>query len=361
MKGHLERVQTLIVRCPNWVGDIVMATPTLDCLRENLPHARIIGLLREKAHGIVKDGPWFDALVDCQDKTWSGMWRAAKQIRQYAGDMAIVLPNSVRSAMTVCLGGAKEIYGYRRSFRGFFLSGGPEPVRKNHRILPLPMTEYYLGICRWLGLKTPEQVKPRLFVGQELLGRGEALLRKYGIGEKDMVIGLNPGASFGSSKCWPAENFAEIAELCESRLGACIMLFCGPGEEDIAQAIITQSQAKIIDTGRDRIDLEMLKPLIRRCSLLITNDTGPRHYAVAFDIPVVVIMGPTDPRYTGANLERTIVIRKELDCSPCHKKICPRRHECMTGITPGEVFAAAEKLLTECEHYGALRISEKMA
>jgi len=361
MKEHLDTVKTLIVRCPNWVGDIVMATPTLDCLRESFPGAKIIGLLRKKAHGIVRDGPWFDALIDCQDRTWTGIWQTAKQLRQYTGDVGIVLPNSVRSAMTVWLGGAKEIYGYRRSFRGVFLCGGPEPLHDNHGIQPLPMTEYYLEICRWLGLKTAEQVKPRLFIGEEVLRRGESLIRKYGIYEQDLVIGMNPGASFGSSKCWPAENFAELADLCEGHLGARILLFCGPGEEDIAQTIIGQSHAKIIDTSQDRIDLELLKPLVRRCNLLITNDTGPRHYAVAFDVPVVVIMGPTDPRYTNSNLEHTIVLRKELPCSPCHKKVCPNRHECMTKITAGEVFSAAKKLLKECKQYGALHISQEMA
>jgi heptosyltransferase-2 len=347
MRKSLGSINKLVIRCPNWVGDIIMAIPALDCLRESFPHAKIIGVLTSNAQGIVRDGPWFDGFIDCQDKSWRGFWRMVKEMRRLKPDMAILLPNSVRSALTVWLGGTKEIYGYRRNSRGIFLSGGPEPVRKNRRILPMPMTEYYLEICRWLGLKTPGQAKPRLFVGEELLQRGKTLLLKYGIAEKDMVVGLNPGASFGSSKCWPTRNFAELAELCEKQLGARIMLFSGPGEEDIAQAIITQSQANIIDTRQDRIDLELLKPLIRRCNLMITNDTGPRHYAVAFDVPVVVIMGPTDPRHTSANLEHTIVIRKELDCSPCHKKVCPAKHECMTEITPGEVFAAAEELLRE--------------
>jgi heptosyltransferase-2 len=89
----------------------------------------------------------------------------------------------------------------------------------------------------------------------------------------------------------------------------------------------------------------LLKPLVKRCNLMVTNDTGPRHYAVAFDVPVVVLMGPTDPRYTNANLERTVVLRQELPCSPCHKKVCPRGQECMTGITPSMVLAAARSLL----------------
>jgi heptosyltransferase-2 len=246
------------------------------------------------------------------------------------------------------LGGAKKVYGYRHNLRGAFLSGGPEPIRSNHEIVPVPMTQYYLEICRWLGLEVPQSAKPRLFINENLLERGQSLIRKYGIQEQDLVIGLNPGASFGASKCWPAEHFAKLAELCQAELNAKLLLFSGPGEEDIAQALVTQSRAKIIDTRGDHIDLELLKPLVRRCNLLVTNDTGPRHYAVAFDVPAVVIMGSTDPRYTASNLDKTIVIRKELDCSPCHKKVCPLDHECMTLITPAEVFTAATKLLKEC-------------
>lgn len=107
------------------------------------------------------------------------------------------------------------------------------------------------------------------------------------------------------------------------------------------------TQADIIDTTPDRIDLALLKPMIKRCDALITNDTGPRHYAVAFDVPVVAIMGPTDPRYTAANLDKTAVIRQELECSPCHKKVCPTDHRCMKDITAEMVIEATQKLLHE--------------
>jgi heptosyltransferase-2 len=324
-----------------------MATPLLDCFRENFPEARIIGLLKKSAQGIVRDGPWFDDFIDGQNKSFGGFLDTVKQVRRHRPDMAVLLPNSLRSALTVRLGGAKKVYGYRHNLRGAFLSGGPEPVRRNGQIVPVPMTQYYLEICRWLGMEVPQSVKPRLFINEKLLERGQSLLRKYGIAEKDLVVGLNPGASFGASKCWPAERFARLAELCQAELNAKLLLFSGPGEEGIAQALMTQSRAKISDVREDNVDLELLKPLVRRCNLLITNDTGPRHYAVAFDVPAVVIMGSTDPRYTASNLDKTIVIRKELDCSPCHKKVCPLEHECMTQITPDEVFTAATKLLKE--------------
>jgi ADP-heptose:LPS heptosyltransferase len=202
---------------------MVMATPFLDCIRENFPHARITGIVGKNAQGIVRDGPWFDDFIDCEDKKLAGMWRMIKKIRVLKPDMAILLTNSVRS------------------------------------ILPV-----------WLG----------------------------------------------------------------------------------------KTKAPIINTANDHIDLELLKPLIKRCNLLVTNDTGPRHYAVALDVPVVVIMGPTDPRYTSANLDKTVVIRTEVECSPCHKKICPTDHRCMTQITPWMVFEAGGKLLHGRNKYEAIALSK---
>jgi len=125
-----------------------------------------------------------------------------------------------------------------------------------------------------------------------------------------------------------------------------IILFTGPGEEAIADRIVAAATVPIINTAPDKVNLALLKPLIKRCGLLVTNDTGTRHYGVAFDVPTVVIIGPMDPTYTAANLERSFLIRKELDCSPCNLKKCPvDHHACMTGITPEDVLAGSLKLL----------------
>jgi heptosyltransferase-2 len=347
MVSKLSDVETLAVRCPNWVGDIVMATPVFECLRRSLPQARIVGVLKKSAQGIVKDSPWFDAFVDANDKTWAGFLQMRSQLRSLSPDAAILLTNSLRSALTMRLSGVRRIYGYRRQGRGVLLTGGPA-ASPNGKVTPIPMGQYYLEICRWLGLNVPPEPRPTLFIGEELYRRGDAILARYGVGESDFVVGLTPGASFGSSKCWPAEYFAELAQLVQGHFKAKIILFCGPGEEDIRRAILNEAKADIIDAQAGGIDLEVLKPLVKRCNLFITNDTGPRHYAVAFDVPVVVLMGSTDPRYTDANTARTIVVRKELDCSPCHKKVCPRQHECMKEIRPAEVFAAAQRLLSVC-------------
>jgi heptosyltransferase-2 len=338
-------IKTILVRCPNWVGDIVMATPFFDCLRDSFEKARLVGIVRSYAQGILRDGPWFDSFIDCGDKTWGGFWTMVGAIRKLRPDMAIVLPNSIRSVVPIRISGVRNVYGYRRSGRGFLLSGGPQPRRQGGQIEPIPMVDYYLEIARWMGLKTQAEPAPKLYIRGTTEEEADRLLYRYGIGPDEMLVGLNPGASFGSSKCWPAEYFARTAALIKQEFNCKIILFVGPGEEGIASAIESQTGTEIINTSNDKIDLELLKPLIRRCSLLITNDTGPRHYAVALDVPVVVIMGPTDPRYTASNLENTIVLREDLPCSPCHKKQCPTDQRCMRSITPEMVLQAGRELL----------------
>ena len=161
-----------------------------------------------------------------------------------------------------------------------------------------------------------------------------------------MVIGLNPGASFGSSKCWPTEYYAKLAEMLEKQYCSRVFMFTAPGEEQIAQEIMAKTNASIIDMRKEGLDLDLLKPLVKRCSLLVTNDTGPRHYAVAFGVPVAVIFGSTDPGLTASNLEKTATIRLELECSPCQQKICPlEHHRCMKDLKPESVFLQIRELM----------------
>ena len=105
IKKGIKHPDKLIIRCPNWVGDIVMAIPALDCFRQNFPDTKIIGIIKKNAQGILRDGPWFDGFIDCNDKSWSGFWNMAKQIKACKADMAVLLTNSVRSALSTWMGG----------------------------------------------------------------------------------------------------------------------------------------------------------------------------------------------------------------------------------------------------------------
>lgn len=346
--NQLLNSRHILVRCPNWVGDLIMATPLFECLRKNLPGVRLTALTRTYNAKVIADAPWIDAIVPCEDKSIAGLLATARAVKDSGADTALLLPNSLRAYLPVRLAGISAIYGYRRGGRKYLLKG-PLPARDDHGILPMPMVDYYLDLCRWLGLELPTHPAPSLYVSAELSAAAARLLEKYGIADRDMVVGLNPGAKFGSSKCWPPEYFARLAEMLERRWNCRMLLFVGPGETQIADEIMAMTKAKLINTDPDRIDLALLKPMVRRCDLLITNDTGPRHYATAFKRPVIVIIGPTDPRYTSSNLEQSMVLRKELSCAPCHRKECPENHECMRGITPDEVLEAASRLLAESD------------
>ena len=347
MAGTLKQPKTILVRCPNWVGDLVMATPFFDSLKKNFPEARLIGLMRKRLGQVLRDSPWFDQIIEVNDKTSRGFIHTIRLIRSLSPDMGILLPNSIRSTLEMWLGGTRDIYGYRRGGRTPFLTGGPQPIREGWKIIPLPMVEYYSKICLSMGLGLPEDMKPLLFFSESVHNKCDRLLKKYGINPGDLVIGLNPGARFGSSKCWPPGHFAALAELFEETFHCKLLLLVGPGEDALAEAIVEQTHAHIANTAADKIESDQITPLIQRCQLLVTNDTGPRHYAVAFDVPVVVIMGPTDPRYTASNLEKTSVLRHDVDCSPCHKKVCPRDHVCMREITPAMVLEAGKQLMVD--------------
>jgi heptosyltransferase-2 len=174
--------------------------------------------------------------------------------------------------------------------------------------------------------------------------RAREYRKAFGIEAGEPLIGLNPGASFGASKLWPARHFAAFGDAVSERYGLRTILFVGPGEEGIAAEIERLMERKPINTAARPLPLDVLKPFIRDLKLLVTTDTGPRQYAVAFGVPAVVVMGPTDPRYSAINLEKTEVVRHDVPCGPCHLKVCPIDHRCMVGITPQEVLGRLEEL-----------------
>ena len=119
----------------------------------------------------------------------------------------------------------------------------------------------------------------------------------------------------------------------------------GPGEEGIAEAIANAMATPVINTAQEILALDVLKPFVRDLSLLLTTDTGTRQYAVAFDVPIVCVMGPTDPRYSGIHLEKTEVLRHDVPCGPCHLKTCPTDHRCMNDISVDEAFERTAALV----------------
>ena len=349
--------RNILVRAPNWVGDLVMATGSMADLRRSFPGARITVLLPPSRMAVLRGGAHFDALIPDPGKSLEAVWRLSRDLRARRFDLALVYPNSVRSALAPWMARIPVRIGYGGGFRRLLLTrslpepgprppGPPEPPCRGAgpRRLPTPMASRYAALAAASGARAGDG-RPTLAVSAGCEERSEARRRELGIPPGERLIGLNPGSSFGASKLWSAERFARLGDLLSERLGRRIILFVGPGEEAIGRRIASLLRSPAIDTGGAPLDLELLKPFVRDLDLLVTTDTGTRHYAVAFRVPVVVVMGPTHPGFTAAHLEETEVVRKDVPCGPCHLKVCPTDHRCMTLIEPEEVLARSLALL----------------
>jgi len=336
----------IVVQAPNWVGDMVMATPTFRALRESYPSAHIALVLRPYVQPILTGAPWFNELIPYDSRGLRPFWQLVRRLRADRYDLAVILPNSFRTALEAWFGGARRRIGYDRRCRGILLSDPIAPPRDaKGRFVPRNMVDYYLTLCQHLGCQNLSQ-REELFVTEDCQRRADALFEKYGIGPETRLVGINPGGAFGSSKLWPAERFSVVADALADRTNFRIILLGSPSERPILEAVAKGMQHEAILPAPGELDLDVLKPIIRRSCLLVTNDTGARHFAVAFDVPAVTIMGSTSPLYTEVNMERQIVVRVDVDCGPCQKKRCETDHRCMTLITPDRVLAAADALLT---------------
>jgi heptosyltransferase-2 len=157
---------------------------------------------------------------------------------------------------------------------------------------------------------------------------------------------LNPGAAFGAAKHWPSAYFATLAQQFVDRRGSGVLVLCGPGERDLARSIATQAQRPAVHSLADHpLSLGLTKACVRRADLLITTDSGPRHFAAAFDRPVVTLFGPTHIGWTETFYAKAIHLQKRVDCGPCQRRQCPLDHRCMKLLTPAEVYQAAAELL----------------
>ena len=355
------KANKILVRSPNWVGDVVMATPAFRCIRENFPDAHITLLIKGSLRGIIDGSPWFDEVIELEAK--AGMRKNGflfprtvfggnkkkymgliRKLRTERFDLGFLFTNSFSSALLVWLGGVKRRIGYNRDARSFLLTDSIKRLSEDGKFLPTYMGDYYLNLCAQLGCKITSG-KPEIFISGGCENKADELFKKYNIGKKPFFL-LSPGASYGSSKLWTAEGFARTADSLKEVVDCDIVLTCGPGEIELADEIEKLSQSRLINLSRASISLDVFKVVVKRCKLLIALDSGPRHFAVALNRPVVVLMGPNGPKYTESKYEIGKVIREDIECSPCQLKTCPTDRRCMTMITPEKVVQTCMDLIS---------------
>jgi heptosyltransferase-2 len=348
---------TIAVFLPNWIGDAVMATPALRALRERYRGRQLIGVARPYVAGVLEGAGWFDQVVLAKP-SMPGMLAAARVLRHLRPEIAVLFPNSVRSALTAWLGGCRRRIGMARdTWRRLFLTDVLEPVRDAAgRIVPSPVIDDYNRIAEAAGCAAPGH-RMELFTTPADEAATDAVWRRAGFGPGREVVCLNPGAAFGSAKYWPAEYFAELAHDLAISRGSGVLVLCGPAEAKLARQIAAAARHRSVVAlsadGMPPASLGLSKAAVRRCDLLVTTDSGPRHFAAAFGRPVVTLFGPTFIAWTETYYSRAVHLQKQVDCGPCQQRVCPLDHRCMTRLLPVEAGAAAKQLLSAAGRHRA--------
>jgi heptosyltransferase-2 len=342
----------IAVFLPNWVGDAVMATPALRALRQYFGRSRIVGVMKPYVAGVLAGGDWFDEMLLAHGGSWGqGVLCTAWRLRRRRIDLAVLFANTFRSALTARLGGCRRRVGYARHGRSRLLTDVLQPEREADGSLRVsPVVDAYNRLAMYAGCPRPGYDLELFTTAADEAAADEAW-RRAGLAGYPEVICLNPGAAFGSAKHWPAEYFTALARDLAAKRGGGVLLLCGPAEAALVRQIAARASHPAVHAladlvgGAVRLSLGLTKALVRRADLLVTTDSGPRHFAAAFDRPVVTLFGPTHIGWTETYHPRAVHLQKRVECGPCQRRVCPLDHRCMKELTPAEVFEAAEGLL----------------
>jgi heptosyltransferase II len=338
---------------PNWIGDAVMATPALRALRRRHAAAEVVGIHRPAIGEVLEGTGLIDRsiLYDRGDSRQRGLG-LARQLRSERFDAVLLLTNSLRTAWMARLSGARRRIGYANDGRGWLLT---DPLPGFDRKVVRSALDKYLELVEFLGCPA-ESKQTELATLSKDETQWAAFLCTL---DEDLtrlpVVTLNPGGAFGEAKHWPAEHFAELARRIVDHYQKTVVVLCGPAERETAREIVRRADRRRVVSPADRtLSIGLSKAAVKHSELLITTDSGPRHFAQPFGTPVVTLFGPTHIGYSETYYEKGVHLQLKLDCGPCQKRTCPLGHlRCMTDLSVNRVFRAVQIQFDELRRWVA--------
>jgi heptosyltransferase-2 len=370
----------ILVRGVNWLGDAVMTTSALQRLRERFLQAHITLLTHQKLADLWLHHPSLDRVLTLA--TGEKPWAVARHLRAENFDLALVLPNSPRSALETWLARIPRRLGLARPWRNWLLTQAVPPrpghlemhkrsnseiqhATHNTQLTSLHVSRFtsqgpapahhihsYLHLTAALGANS-DPLPPLLTVTSDEL---RATASKHGLPAQpnpaSPTFALNPGAEYGPAKRWPIDRFIEAALQIQKQTHCTWLILGGSGDLPLATKIHSALQSKHSETSTPppsslllagRTSLRELMSLLKLSRILLTNDTGPMHVAAALGTPVVVPFGSTSPELTAPGLPgdpRHHILTANAPCSPCFRRSCPIDFRCMTSIPVSSVIDA---------------------
>ena len=357
--------KNILIINPFGIGDVLFSTPLIKNLRFYYPDAFIAVAVQKKVAPVLENNPHINKIIlfsrgDFKDLSRQSKAKAVKlllktlgEVLYYKFDLCIDLSLEHRYSLFLKLLGLRQRIGFNYKNRGRFLTQkiNLKGYENKH------VVEYHLELLEFLGIK-PRFRDLELFLKQEEKAWAGRLLAKNSVLKDDLIIGIIPGggASWGTRsylKHWPGQRYAQVADRLAQKFGAKIIIFADNSERNIAEDVIKKMHQPTINMIAGT-DLRQLAALIDQCDLLITNDGGPLHLAVALGntSKSISIFGPVDERVYGPYppSANNIVLKKDFDCRPCYQHFrvpeCRYKHRCLTTITTEQVLQQSEKVLS---------------
>ena len=332
-------VSKVMVRATNWLGDAVMSLPAVRAIRGIFPHAQVSVVARPSVADLYERETCVDQVIPYTAHGFAARRAFAVGLRTHRFDCAILLQNAFDAALMAWMAGIPERIGYRRDARGWLLTRAIAVPEAGE--IPRHERFYYLELLRRAGLMEhfPETSAIRLDAIPAARDAGMRRLAEWGI--TGPVIGVSPGAAYGSAKRWLPERFVETSRM----LSGSVLVFGAPSELELCARVAAETDGRNL---AGETSLREFIELASVCRLFLTNDSGAMHVASALGVPTVAVFGATDDTTTGPTGPTARVVRAHAECSPCLLRECPIDHRCMVRVTADQVAAAAIQLWEEC-------------
>lgn len=323
---------------PSWVGDMIMSQTLYRLLRHRHPECSIDVLAPKASLPLVSRMPEINrgiVMKTGHGELGLGYRRGlGQQLQKNRYTHAIVLPNSLKSALVPFFADIPVRTGFRGEYRYLLIN--------DMRMLLQDRMPRMIDRFNALGLKPgaplPDDVPeamPELMVDSENLAQ---LLDRFGIDATRPALGLCPGAEFGDAKRWPGKHFATVADTAIAR-GMNVLLFGGPNDADVASDIeraVPEHARRFCFNLAGETSLLDAVDLLSHCRQVVSNDSGLMHAAAAVGVPVAVMYGSTSPAFTPPLSDEALIFSTGISCSPCFKRVCPLGHKrCLTELQPG--------------------------
>jgi heptosyltransferase II len=330
----MSDVKKILIRCPNWLGDIVMSLPIFETLKKAFPDAEVHALVKSPFHEIFRNDSRIDRVIPFQKKSTLfqklNVFKLTKEIKKENYDLCICLTRSISSALPLYLARIKKRIGAKRFLGSFLLTDQITLNKKQHQ------RKQYLSFLQPLDLSQDVE-----FTHLKMPEKDADIFKSLKV--DGPYILCHPGASYGSAKTWPLEYFEKLASYFFEKTSFKV-IFVG----DASQKKPNISHPQLLDlTGQT--SLHDLMTLMASAHLVICNDSGPMHISDGLGTKLLAIFGPTDPTLTGPKNTHSHIIFNKTDCGPCFERICPLDHKCMRQINPEMIF---QKALTILEGHG---------